>query len=55
MNLPQIQTQQRTSWGSLFAAVGGMIAAVSPFIPAQYQWVPAITGAVVGAIATKLP
>ena len=44
-----------TSWGSFFAALTGIVGAVTPFVPPQYQVWGSIFAGVFGAIATKIP
>lgn len=46
---------QTTSTGSVFAAAGGIVGTVTPFIPAPWQWVGALLAAVLGVAATKYP
>lgn len=44
-----------TSHGSVFAAAGGIVGTVTPFIPGPWQWLGAMLTAVFGVLATKYP
>lgn len=44
-----------TSHGSVFAAAGGIVGTVTPFVAPQWQWVGALLTALLGVLATKYP
>lgn len=50
-----VKVTTQTSWGSLFAAIGAVAGAITPFLPPQYQLAAGAVSAVVGVVATKLP
>lgn len=45
----------KTTWGSFFAALAGMLGSVASFVPAPYQVYVGVAAGVAGAIATKIP
>lgn len=47
--------QQKTSPGSVAAAITGMAAVVTPFVPPQWQWLAQVFAAAVAAFATYHP
>lgn len=46
---------QKTSAGSVAAAVTGMAGVALPFVPPQYQWIAQMVIAALGAFATYHP